>query len=207
MKVLLADDHPIVTSFLQSLLQAQGHEIVAVERDGESVLERLRTSRPEVLILDVDMPLRSGLDVLRTLRHRGDKRPVVLLTGTLKTRAAIEAIQLGVNGIILKDKAAESVLECLNTIKDGGRWIEPEVLQKSLDATLSRDGVDSPLQTLTPKERAVAGLVARGLRNGQIAGELRVTVATIKVHLNRIFKKLGVSSRTELALLAREAEA
>jgi two-component system, NarL family, nitrate/nitrite response regulator NarL len=206
MKILLADDHPIVTAFLESLLKRNGHEIVAVERDGGSVLERLSAARPEVLVLDVEMPMRSGLDVLRTLRQRGDTRPVVLLTGSLKTSAAIEAVKLGVNGIILKDKAAESILECLNTIQSGRRWIEPEVLQKSLDQALSKNAADDPLQDLTPKERAVAGLVARGLRNQEIAEELRVSVGTVKVHLNSIFQKLNISSRTELALIARRAE-
>jgi two-component system nitrate/nitrite response regulator NarP len=205
--ILIADDHPIVIAGIKALLTGSEYQIVAVLSDGAAVLEELPKTRPELLLLDVEMPQRSGLEILRVLRSRGDMRPIVLLTGSIKSAAAIEAVQLGVNGVVLKDTAAESLLKCLDTVKSGGRWIDQSVLQHALTAALGEpSGSSGPFASLSRKERAVVSLVAQGLRNKEIAAELGVTEGTVKVHLHKIFEKVDVSSRFELALLAKAHE-
>jgi two-component system nitrate/nitrite response regulator NarP len=145
------------------------------------------------------------MDVLRTLRSRGDRRPIVLLTAHLNDANLVEAIQLGVDGILLKDGAQGQLLDCLDSVRIGTRWIEKVLLERALDLTMS-GGSDrqDPLASLTAKERAVVGLVAQGLRNKNIASELGITEGTVKVYLHRIYEKIGVTNRTELALFSRD---
>lgn len=205
-RLLIAEDDPLTLEGIKLLLTGTLFEIVDTVRDGETVLERLASKRPDMLLLDFDMPKRSGLDVLRTLRERGDKRPVVLLTGSMSDRRAYEALQVGLNGLVLKSAAPKNLLTCLDAVLHGRRWIEHEVLQRAMEISLNpdEDGSD-PLQPLSRRERAIVALVLQGMRNKQIAGELGIAEGTVKVHLNRIYDKLGVGSRTELALAAVKA--
>jgi two-component system nitrate/nitrite response regulator NarP len=205
-RVLLADDHPLMLSGIEAMLRETAYEVVAKARDGVEALTAVPTSRPDILVLDLKMPERSGLDVLRTLRARGDDRPIVILTADFDDRSLMEAIDLGVNGIILKEGAENLIVTCLDHVSRGERWIERSVLQRALDITM-RDGAEpkGALGTLAPRERAIARLVGVGLRNREIADELGLSEATVKVCLHRIYEKLGISNRTELAMLGAEA--
>lgn len=111
-RILIADDHPVVLSGLAMLLQDSEYEVVAQVRDGAAALEVIPASRPDILLLDVSMPERSGLDVLRTLRLRGDNRPVVLLTADIDDQRLLEAMKLNVSGIMLKDSAPTQLFRC-----------------------------------------------------------------------------------------------
>jgi two-component system nitrate/nitrite response regulator NarP len=162
--------------------------------------------RADILLLDVLMPRRSGIDVLRALRSRGDNHPVVLLTASLNDKLLLEAIKLGVNGIVLKESAQEQLLECLTAVQAGRRWIEQDLMQRALQLATEGAAAEDPLAAVTTRERAVIELVAQGLRNREIAQELGMTEGTIKVYLHRIYEKLQVSNRTELALLSKPIE-
>ncbi|HZG46928.1 MAG TPA: response regulator transcription factor [Allosphingosinicella sp.] len=203
-KILLADDDPLTREGIKLLLSSHSYKVVAEAANGSEALELAPTARPDLFLLDFDMPERSGLDVLRTLRGRGDKRPVVLLTGRMSHERVYDALQTGLNGLVIKALAMQQLLTCLDTVTKGRRWIDHEILQKAMDFSLAREeGAGAgPLASLSPRERAVAGLILRGLRNKQIAAELRIGEGTVKAHLHNIFEKLGVASRTELALLA-----
>lgn len=206
-RVLIADDHPLMLSGIEAVLRSTDYEVVAKVRDGAAALDAIAAARPDILVLDIKMPGRSGLDVLRTLRARGDDRTVVLLTAHLDDGALMEAIQLEVNGIILKEGAETLIVTCLDHVRRGERWIERTVLQRALDVTM-RDGAAprGPLAALTPRERSIARLVGEGLRNRDVAAELGLTEGTVKVCLHRMYEKLGISNRTELAMLARGGE-
>ena len=204
-RLLIADDHPIILSGISAMLAGTSYEIVASVSDGAAALDELAATRPDVLVLDVAMPRRGGLDVLRTLRGRGDTRPVVLLTATLDDGALIEAVQLGVNGILLKEGAQALLLNCLDTVSGGGRWIDRELLERALELTIpGSGGAGSRLVRLTPRELSIVRLVAQGRPNRAIGEELGITEGTVKVSLHRIYRRLGVSNRTELALKASE---
>lgn len=206
-KVLVAEDDPLTLAGINILLDKTNFEVVATVSNGTAALDALSTVRPDMLILDNSMPERTGLDVLRTIRNRGDNRPVVLLTGGINDQVTKEAMQLGVNGIVIKSTAPRDLLICLETVMQGRRWLDQEIMQRAMLLAMSPDGPRDPFEMLSGRERAVASLAQRGLRNREIADELGLTEGTVKVHLHKVFEKLGVRGRTELILLAQGRDA
>ena len=206
-RILLAEDDPLTMSGIETLIANTNYKVVATVANGADALESIPTSRPDLLVLDVDMPERSGLDILRALRAKGDPRPIVLLTGRINDRAALEAIRLGVNGLVIKSAAPRDLIKCLDSGAQGKRWIDHEVLQRAMEATLGADEAADPLAVLSKRERAIADLVAQGRRNREIAEELGLTEGTVKVHLHKAFDKLGIERRTQLILLVQEHRA
>ena len=204
-RVLIADDDPLTISGIELLLSHSNFKVIASVQSGREVLDGLGTLRPDVLVLDIQMPERSGLDVLRTLRGRGDNRPVILLTGNIDDRCAKEAMDLGVNGLVIKARAPRDLLVCLDTVQQGRRWFDQEVMQRAMDLAHSPGAAKDPLEALSPRERNIAALVQRGLRNKEIAAELGLTEGTVKVHLHKIFEKLDLRSRTDLILMAEKS--
>lgn len=202
-KVLVADDDPLTLSGIELLLASSNFKVVATARSGLEVLDSLGAARPEMLVLDIRMPDRSGLDVLRTLRGRGDARPIVLLTGSINDQHAKEAMDLGVNGLVIKASAPRDLLTCLDAVAQGRRWFDQDVMQRAMER-VGGPAQHDPLDALSPRERGIAGLVQRGLRNREVADELGLTEGTVKVHLHKIFEKLALRSRTELILLMRQ---
>ena len=205
-RVLVAEYDPLTLAGIEALLSGTAYEIVCKVADGAAVLDALAVARPDLLVLDLDMPKRSGIDVLRTLRGRGDQRPIVLLTGRIGEGAAFDAIQAGLNGLVIKARAPDVLLTCLDSVCQGKRWIDHDILQKIMDLNLAGGSAD-PLRALSPRERPVVALLLQGLKNRDIASELGVTEGTVKVHLHNIYEKLGVGSRTELVILASKTEA
>ena len=198
-QVLIVDDHPMIRSAVAMLLEGSQFTVTATADSSEAAIEAIGKSDPEIVILDLAMPGGSGLDVLRNLRERGDKRPVVILTAAIDDYPLTEAISLGVNGIVMKNNDPAYLLDCLNAVQAGKRWLDPDV--KARSDQLARLG---PETALTQRERKLVMLVARGMRNRDIAAELGITEGTVKVYLHAIFDKLGVANRTELAIRAAE---
>ena len=137
--------------------------------------------------------------MLRQLRGAGDKRPVIILTAAIDNFALHEATSLGVDGIVMKNNDPALLLDCLAVVGAGGRWIDSE-----LEGRAAELGKRGPYAALTPRERQLAALVAQGLRNREIAARLGITEGTVKVYLHGLYDKLGVASRTELAIRAGE---
>lgn len=202
-RVLIADDHPLMLSGIASMLRGTNYEIVAKATDGRAALDAMASTRPDVLVLDVKMEGAGGMDVLRALRSKGDPIPVVFLTAHLDDDTLTEALQLEVNGIIMKDGAETLILDCLGQVCTGKKWFDQSLLRRAHALRRSAGAEDGPLAPLSPRERTIAQLVARGLRNRQIGQELGLTEGTVKVALHRIYEKLGIARRIELAMLAK----
>lgn len=204
-RVLLADDHPIILSGAAALLRGSAFEIAGTCPNGGSVLAARESLRPDILVLDMQMPGCSGLEVLRLLRARGDEIPVVLLTAAIDRQSATEAIRLGVNGIVLKDTAPEALVNCLAEVSSGRRWLDESVVDRAgIGPSDDQATAMVTLGALSQRERAVVDLVVQGLRNREIAEELGIVEGTVKVHLHKVYDKLGVGSRTELMIFAKD---
>ncbi|HUP67535.1 MAG TPA: response regulator transcription factor [Sphingomicrobium sp.] len=197
-RVLLADDHPMIASALEMLLRGTDYELVGRARSGKEALAQIDEVRPDLVLLDVNMPDGTGIDVLRKLRKNGEERPIILLTAGLDDPQLLAADDLEPNGVVLKTSDPALLLECMDQVLEGKTWVDPEITDRT-DAAKQRV---SSLPPLTPRERELVELVRQGLRNRDIAARLGVTEGTVKVYLHSIFDKCGVGSRTELAIRA-----
>ena len=201
-RVLLADDHPMIRTALEVLLADTSYELAGIAGSGEAALAELDRLDPEILLLDLQMPGGTGMDVLRAIRANKKPVKVILLTAAIDDHALLEAKALKVHGMVLKNSDPAYLLDCLDSVRLGRNWIDPELAERAAD--LARAGKKSAHRSLAPRERQLVEFVRRGLRNREIAEQLGVTEGTVKAYLHAVFEKLGVSSRTELAIRAGE---
>jgi two-component system nitrate/nitrite response regulator NarP len=201
MRILLADDHPMIRAAIEVLLRDTVYEVAGMAGTGSAALEEIERLRPDILLLDIQMPGGSGLEVLRQLRAERSSVRVILLTAAVDDTALLEAKALKVRGIVLKNSDPAYLLECLDSVSAGRMWIDPELAKRS--RKLSSSASDSSLQ-LAPRERQLIAFVRKGLRNREIGEQLGVTEGTVKAYLHAIYEKLGVGNRTELAIRADE---
>jgi DNA-binding NarL/FixJ family response regulator len=200
-RLVLADDHPIVLNGLAQLFRSEpDFEILALCPDGEQALQSVRLHRPDLLILDLKMPVKDGLAVLRELRGEKPAPRVILLTAALEDAEVLEAVRLGVDGVVLKETAPDVLPRAVRQVHAGGQWLERravgEALQRTLDRETEARGVTA---VLTPREVEIARMVAGGLRNKEIGARLHISEGTVKIHLHNIYDKLKVPGRLELA--------
>lgn len=202
MRILVADDHPMIRTAIEVLLRGTQHEIVGTAGSGEETLRLLDETRPDLLLLDLQMPGGGGMAVLRQARAERPRIKVVLLTAAIDDGSLMEAKALGVDGMVLKNADPAYLLDCLDRVGAGGSWIDPELAARAQELSQTFGGAGRP--PLAPRERELVRCVQKGLRNREIAAQLGVTEGTVKVYLHSVFEKLGVSSRTELAVRADE---
>ena len=199
-RVLLADDHPMIAAALDVLLRGTDYDLIGRARSGADALAQVQRLKPDLLLLDVNMPDGSGLEVLRRLRERSGAPAVVLLTAGMDDSQLLDADKLEPEGIVLKTSDPAHLLECMEQVRAGKRWVDPDVAERTRQA--KERALLAP--SLTPRERELVDLIRQGLRNRDIATQLGVTEGTVKVYLHAIFDKVGVDNRTELAMRAAE---
>jgi DNA-binding NarL/FixJ family response regulator len=205
-RVVLADDHPIVLGGLAQLVSLEPDiTTVAQCTDGNEALAAIAREHPQVVIADLTMPGRSGIDLLRELRALRSPVRVILLTARIDHDQVVEALNLGVAGIVLKESAPLQILDCIRRVAAGGQWIDQHIGSRTLDSLLRRQsGARKVAAVLTARETEVVRMVGRGLRNKEIAEQLSITEGTVKAHLRTIFEKLRIDSRMKLIVYARE---
>jgi DNA-binding NarL/FixJ family response regulator len=205
-RVVLVDDHPIVLQGLQQLFERQpDFKVVSICSDAASALQAVRTHRPDVLVLDLRMPGRSGLDLLRDLKAEKLDCRCVLLTATIRDEEVVEATKLGVTGLVLKESSPETLLKCVRRVNRGEQWIDQETVTHAFQAVVGREAaIREVAQTLTPREIEIVRMMAEGLRNRAIGERLGISEGTVKVHLHNVYEKLGLDGRLELVLYAQQ---
>ena len=201
-RIVLADDHPMIRTAIDVLLRDTRYELGGTAANGTEALSEIDRLKPDIVLLDLEMPETDGMEVVRTLQAR-DKAPrIIILTAAIDDSSLMEARALRVRGIVLKNSDPAYLLECLDAVRSGKNWMDPELKARSEQLEQTFAGAVRP--ALAPRERQIIRFVRRGLRNREIARELGVTEGTVKVYLHAEFEKLGVSSRTELAIRADE---
>jgi len=203
--VVIADDHPIVLQGLRHLFEDQPDFTVAAScRNGDEAIAAVAAHPSAMLILDLRMPGKSGLDVLRVLSERGAAARVVLLSAALQDAEVSEILKLGAKGIVLKESPPDTLVECVRRAAKGEQWIDREILARGFDRAFRPDAAASTDETLTPRELEIVRLAAKGLRNREIGEQLFISEGTVKIHLHNVYEKLGVAGRLELLLYAQE---
>jgi two-component system nitrate/nitrite response regulator NarP len=200
-QIAIVDDHPIFLDGMAQFLSSHGHDVVFCARSVDEAISRLQAERPDLLILDVSMKDGGGLAILSAIRS-GSTVPVIFMTVHIRPDQTLEAIKLGVDGVVLKDSDPNELLTCIGQVLSGNKSIAPFVMEQALVHSISAPANDSnALSTLTDRELEIAGLIRAGLRNREIAGRCGLTEGTVKVHLHSIFQKLGIKSRSELIIM------
>ena len=200
---MIADDHPIVLDGLRALIQSDARfQVVGQAATGQSALELIDRLSPAIAIVDLNMPVLRGIDVIDAATARGIATKVIVLAASATDSEIYSVIRAGAVGLVLKEAAAATLLECLSTVAAGGAWLPDNIVREAMGREQRRLlAWEEILRTLTPRERELADQVAMGRSNKAVARALSLSEGTVKVHLNNIFRKAGVGNRTELARL------
>jgi DNA-binding NarL/FixJ family response regulator len=195
-RILVADDHPMLREGLVAVLGTRPEfEVVGEAEDGEEVLRLAEKLRPDVILLDLEMPKVDGVEALRKLRERGLEARAIAFTAYDTDERIVGALRAGAKGYLLKGASRQEIFDAIRTVHAGGSLLGPEAARRMLDHLERPDD-------LTPRELEVIGLVSCGLSNAEIARSLYISERTVKFHVSSILGKLGARNRTEAARIA-----
>ncbi|MEU9338634.1 response regulator transcription factor [Streptomyces sp. NPDC048290] len=211
-RLILVDDDPLVRAGLSFMLGgAEDIEIVGEAADGAEVEALVERARPDVVLMDIRMPDVDGLTATARLRDRESAPQVVVLTTFHAGEQVLRALRAGAAGFVLKDTPPADILNAVRRVAAGDPVLSPTVTRQLMEHAAGAPGGDragrarTRLAALNDREREVAVAVGRGLSNAEIAGELYMSVATVKTHVSRVLAKLGLNNRVQIALLAHDA--
>ena len=210
LRVVIADDHPIVRDAIHKLLTLEDDiEIVGEASNGREVIEITETTDPDIVILDLRMPQMDGITALEALQQMEKIPKVILLTASENRHEFIQAMKLGCDGIVLKHSASEVIVNCIRAVVAGERRLFSHTRTAVMHdggelstASASKSLGSSRRSPLSSRERDIVRQIAQGYKNREIADNLFISQQTVKNHLHSIFDKVGVSGRLELALYA-----
>jgi two-component system, NarL family, nitrate/nitrite response regulator NarL len=207
-RIVVADDHEIFRDGLRRLVESEPNlEVVGEAADASAAVTLTRELNPDILLLDVAMPRASGLDALRELADTLGETRVILLTAAIDRADLIRALQLGARGLVLKESATAVLMKAIQKVMAGHYWVGRETVSDLMAVlrtltTESARSVPAANFGLTDRELQITALVVTAAGNKEIADKLGISEKTVKRHMSNIFDKVGVSSRTELALFA-----
>jgi DNA-binding NarL/FixJ family response regulator len=201
--VILVDDHPLVLSGLRGLIHSHPEfHVVGEFGNGEEALEAIRQHKPTIAILDLKIGDCSGLSILGAVVDGGLPTRVVLLAAMIRDAEIYAAVERGAYGILLKDWASDTLIDCLKAVAAGRRWFPQNLVKGPLEReNVRRRWAEDILRRLTRREREVALLIVDGLSVKQIASQLELSDGTVKLHLHAVFQKLGVSKRSDMVIM------
>ncbi|MGW3667797.1 response regulator transcription factor [Streptomyces sp. NPDC005141] len=204
-RVLIADDHPVVRRGMSALLASlDGVEVVAEAANGEEALREAQLSRPDVVVMDIQMPVLDGVEATRRLTALLPEVAVLVVTMFEDDETVVSAMRAGARGYLLKGAQQEEILTTLRSVAAGQYVIAPGVAARLLGRLAPAAAPATPFPELTAREREVLDRVARGYPNARVAADLSLAEKTVANRLSAIFLKLGVSGRTEAVIMARE---
>lgn len=201
--VMLVDDHILMREGIRQLLEFDGSiKVIDEANDGEECIEKLLHTQPDVLLLDINMPKKNGIEVLQEIKNRKMNVRVLILTVHNEVEYLLKAIDIGVDGYILKDSESAELKRAINAVVNGESYIQPSLIPALNSRLVSRDVDKDKIDSLTKRELEVLIQVANGMFNKEIATSLNISERTVKNHISNIFKKIDVSDRTQAAVFA-----
>lgn len=203
--VFLVDDHELIREGIKQLLELGGDiDVVGQASNGEEAIQMILKYRPDVVLLDINMPKMNGIDVLRRLKDLGVKSKIIMLTIHKDREYLLEAMKIGADGYVLKDSDAEGLLRAIRNVKNGKTYIQPSIASLLVEDVNNKEanGDAMKIDSLTKREYEVLTLIAEGLSNKDIADKLYISEKTVKNHVSNIFKKLEVNDRIQAAIFA-----
>ena len=202
-KILIADDHLMVREGLKQLLELDGDiKVISEASDGLECLDLLNHIRPDVLLLDINMPKMNGLEVLQEIRKQKMNIKVLVLTIHNEVEYLLRAVDIGINGYILKDSESSVLKKAIFAVHNGETYIQPSLSPLLNSKMIDRDVDKEKIKSLTRRELDVLKLLAEGLFNKEIAFKLDISERTVKNHVSNIFKKIDIADRTQAAVFA-----
>lgn len=201
--VMITDDHSMIREGLKNLLELDGDiKVIAEAENGVECLEQLNQYFPDVLLLDINMPKMNGLEVLQNIKERHLKVKVLVLTVHNEVEYLMKAIDIGVEGYILKDSESDELKKAINAVYSGETYIQPNLIPRLNAKMIEKNKYVDKIECLTNRELEVLKLLSVGMFNKEIAEDLSISERTVKNHVSNIFKKLEVTDRTQAAVFA-----
>lgn len=202
-RVMLADDHILMREGIKQLLEFDGSiEVIEEASNGEECLYKLKSSQPQVLLLDINMPKMNGIEVLEEIKKQDIDVKVLILTVHNEVEYLLKAVDIGVDGYILKESESAELKKAINFVVNGESYIQPKLIPLLNNRLLARDMDKDKIEMLTRREKEVLIAIANGMINKEIANALHISERTVKNHISNIFKKIDVSDRTQAAVFA-----
>lgn len=205
-KILIADDHRLVREGLKALLESQSDiEIVGEASDGHETIKKTKELQPDIVLMDISMPNLNGLEATRTIRRKYPNTKVLILTMHLNDEYIFQSLQLGASGYLLKENAAEDLINAIRSVQEGNSYLSPSISKTVIEAYLRKRTTGkggSAFEVLTAREREILQLIAEGFTNKEIGKKLYISTKTVEAHRAHIMKKLDIH---EVAKLVRFA--
>jgi DNA-binding NarL/FixJ family response regulator len=199
-RILVADDHPMLREGLVAVLSTQpDFDVVGEASDGSEVVRLAERLEPDVILLDLEMPRADGVEALEMLREAGSEARAIVFTAYDTDERILRSLRAGARGYLLKGASRAEIFDAIRTVYSGGSLLGPAVTTRLLERI---EQGDAHPNDLTPRELEVLALLARGLKNAEIADELFISERTVKFHVSSILAKLGAENRTEATRIA-----
>jgi NarL family two-component system response regulator LiaR len=202
-RVLLADDHAVVRKGIEALLETEeSMEVAGTAANGEEAVVRAAHLKPDVILLDLQMPKKSGIEAIAEIKEHDPQAHILVLTSFSEDDKVFAAIKAGASGYMLKDASPQELIAAIRNVHEGKSSLDPEIALKVIHELNKPSGLPLTEEPLTERELEVLQLVARGLSNQQIAEELVISERTARTHISNILAKLQLANRTQAALYA-----
>ena len=205
MKILLCDDQAVIRDGLEMLLNLEkDFQVIGAAQDGAEALELAAQKQPDLILMDLKMPIMNGIEATRQIRAKFPHIKILVLTTYDDDEWVFDAIRAGASGYLLKDTSRQKIVEAIRGTMDGKSFVDPAIAGKLLNQVASRQTQPASILTdkLTERELDVLRLIAKGINNGEIAAQLHLSEGTVRNHVSAILEKLGVSDRTQAAVIA-----
>ena len=204
-RVLVVDDHTVLRKGLCSLLTPKyGIKVIGEAEDGVEAVEQARALQPDIILMDLEMPRKTGLDAILEIRREDPDARILVLTSFGEDAKVVAAVRAGAMGFLLKDSSLDELVHAIRTVKMGNLQLPQDLARKAMAGLLGLDDSRAPTEQLTRRELDVLKCIARGMSNEEISQELSITVNTVSSHVAHLLDKLNLSNRTQAALYAVE---